>query len=177
MYHSLQSVYLNSFFITDGQWHKIDNIGAIMGFSIVMVLLMDNRNRELDLKLNCAGLFIVILCQEKDPWNFTYTIFPICLFVSILLITLIVRPRKPTYNKRMAFTAFLFGSFATVGFAKGMDEDTDYLRMYHGMWHLMIGIFSFYIWQMITPVGEEFTWSNLFSKVVVHPPTTKYAVV
>jgi hypothetical protein len=33
-------------------------------------------------------------------------------------------------------------------FIKGLDDENDYLRINHGMWHLFIGIAFFYLYQI-----------------------------
>lgn len=51
--------------------------------------------------------------------------------------------------------AFLF-------FYKGLDDHNDYLRFYHGLWHLFVGIFSFYVWQC--KLKENYTWMDVWCK-------------
>jgi len=41
-------------------------------------------------------------------------------------------------------TLILGGAF--VCFYFGLDENWDYLRLFHGMWHMLVGIHSFYTW-------------------------------
>ena len=33
-------------------------------------------------------------------------------------------------------------------FVKGLDEHSDYLRIAHSLWHILIGISTFYLWQL-----------------------------
>ena len=44
----------------------------------------------------------------------------------------------------------LFGtiimSFAVFSFWKALDEFHDYLRIWHGLWHVFVSISSFYLW-------------------------------
>ena len=45
-----------------------------------------------------------------------------------------------------------FGGFFLVGaiamFVKGLDDGNDYLRIYHSLWHVLIGVSTFYLWQL-----------------------------
>ena len=33
-------------------------------------------------------------------------------------------------------------------FVKGLDDGNDYLRIYHSLWHVSIGVSSFYLYQL-----------------------------
>ena len=166
LYHSMDSVDITNLFLSDLQWHRLDNIGSIECFCMLMVYLMDNQNPELDIQLNMAGLFLALICQEKAPWQIIYTIFPIFCYMTCLCITICVRPRKPKYNKKFLLTGLICFCCAFIGFFKGLNEFTDYLRMWHGSWHMMIGLGSFFMWQAKTPLGEEIYFSNLFTKPI-----------
>jgi len=166
LYHSMDSVDVINLFLTDLQWHRIDNIGSIQFFIMLMVYLMDNQNPDIDLQMNFVGLFVALICQEKSPWDIEYTLFPILSYLLMAFLVCLFRKRKPKYNRKMVLTGLGFFCLAFIGFFKGLDEFTDYLRIYHGMWHMAIGIGSFFIWQSKTPVGDEFTLTNLFRKPV-----------
>ena len=46
-------------------------------------------------------------------------------------------------------------------FYQGLDEIKDYLRFYHGIWHMFVGISSMYTWQIRYSNIEEFNFSNV----------------
>jgi hypothetical protein len=50
-------------------------------------------------------------------------------------------------NKKAVQRAILCVIIGVYCFYKGLDEFNDYLRFYHGMWHLAAGAFSFYFLQ------------------------------
>lgn len=53
----------------------------------------------------------------------------------------------PKYNlKIIIFGAVVMGC-AVFSFWQALDEYKDYLRIWHGMWHVFISISSFYLWQ------------------------------
>ena len=33
-----------------------------------------------------------------------------------------------------------------VCFVRGLDDETDYLRVWHGLWHCFVGLASFFLW-------------------------------
>jgi Protein of unknown function (DUF3522) len=159
MYHSLESVEWKQFYIETSTWHKLDNIGSITCFIMLFVYWMDNlyykkgsyyskHSVPTDLHLNMIGLFLTMLMQAKGPWALENTIYPILLYF-ILFILKVLFVRRPRFNgyyiKRGACMLFI----AIFFFSKGLDENTDYLRINHGMWHCFVGISSFFLWQSI----------------------------
>ena len=129
---------------------------------MLFVYLMDNKNKEIDEKLNFTGFFIVLLAQETAPWDLKYTIIPISFFIFIMIGKFIRRRRIPNYNPKMKKIAFPIFCFAILCFLKGTDEFNDYLRFFHGMWHLFVGIGGFYAWQLNTKNGEEISLRFFF---------------
>lgn len=91
-------------------------------------------------------IVISIITQEKDPWNLTFTIIPIAIFdiLAIVLRVMYWNKIRVIYNwKRLAAS---LGILAAGGyfFIKGLDEYDDYLRINHGIWHLMAAISNYY---------------------------------
>ena len=97
MYHCCDSIQ-GDLFMSELQWHRLDNIGALMCFSILFTFLMDNRNRDLDQKINLFELFVHLILQEKDPWNVNYTIFPIIFSGLKPLIKMVIFKKFAFYN-------------------------------------------------------------------------------
>lgn len=165
-YHFMESVALRKIFNMDEyQWHRLDNIGAICCFISLCIYMMDNRNSELDTILNFVGLLITLFCQESDPWNIWYTVIPILAFFGLIFAHSYRRGRFPKYPNRKMFKNGLISMF--IGFFCfyfGLDEFQDYLRFAHGCWHFMVGVSSFYLWQVKTEQGEELNLENLTKK-------------
>ena len=159
MYHYLESID-SKFYMDNGRWHWLDNIGSIMQFIILAITLMDNLDRKpdgsyasvhfsrTDLHLGMIGFIITLIMQFKHPWRLENTLIPILIFFAIMGIknTFIRRPRIDWYYFNRGFS---FMSIAAVFFVLGLDENKDYLRFYHGMWHCFVGISSVYLRQMI----------------------------
>jgi predicted membrane channel-forming protein YqfA (hemolysin III family) len=164
MYHSLESIDMKSLFLDEGQWHRLDNIGAITCFMVLFVHLMDNENPKLDFNLGMCAFLIAIFAQEKDPWNLTYTLVPIFLYIGIFIVVTRLRQRKAHYNPSMIKRALIWLFIGAINFSYGLDEFKDHLRFFHGMWHLCVGISSFYFWQIKVHPGEEFSFRDFWTK-------------
>lgn len=100
MYHFLQSIQVNEFLFDEGHWHRLDNIGAIVSLITVIVVLMNNQSQLTDEKLNFLGLFITIILQEGFPWDLTFTLLPISLFLIILIYQTLRKANPPLKNKQ-----------------------------------------------------------------------------
>ncbi len=155
MYHALDSIDIKQFFLTQQQWHILDNIGSISSFMIVFIYLMDNRILDLDLRLYLGAFTLALLSQFKDPWNIIYTVAPIAISGALFVMAVLFRKRKPKLNFRALLKASLFLVVAVLCFTKGLKEKSDYLRIFHGLWHLNIFLASFFIWQARIPRGKE----------------------
>lgn len=166
MYHSMESLDVQKFYLTVGGWHKLDNIGSIMCFIILMVYYMDNLqlnehgeytsppSSHSDMHLNMVGLFIVLLMQTNHPWHLENTVVPILIFVGLCVVkNLLVR--KARFNSYYLKIGGFMQIIAIVFFVRGLDETTDYLRMHHAMWHCFSCLASFYLWQAIDKDKED----------------------
>jgi hypothetical protein len=70
MYHMMESVGCERFYLTAGDWHRVDNIGSILVFISLSIYLMDNRsgskpfdgatNTSTDVNLYFAGLILTL---------------------------------------------------------------------------------------------------------------------
>lgn len=165
MYHSLESVDWNSFYIDRGTWHKLDNIGSICCFIMLFIYWMDNLSKKngsyyskhvssTDLQLNMTGLFITMLMQANHPWRLQNTLIPIFLFLALFILK-ICFIRKPRYNSYYVKRGTGLLLVAVFFFIRGLDEHKDYLRINHGMWHCFVGFSSFYLWQSIDKDRSE----------------------
>jgi len=85
MYHFMDSVGWERFFLSELEWHKLDNIGSIICFVMLAVFLADLKDENLEMRINYAALFLVIILQEADPWNLNFTTMPI-LFFALLVV-------------------------------------------------------------------------------------------
>ena len=82
---------------------------------------------------------------------------PIIIYFAafILKLTFGRRPRFNSYFLKRGGGMLLIAIFF---FIRGLDENQDYLRINHGMWHCLAGTSSFFIWQSIDkdkPIDAE----------------------
>lgn len=90
-------------------------------------------------------LMVAILAQEKDPWNIHYTVGPILGFFGIGVVSnILLGLGLPRYDYGMMKRGMGFLAVGIFFFVKGLDEETDYLRIHHGLWHAFLGIASYY---------------------------------
>ena len=159
LYHSMESLEINQFYLSYSDWHKLDNIGSIMSLIYLFVHLMDNleysegiyisiHETKVDRVYCYLGLFITLLMQTKHPWDIENTVVPIVLFFC-LAVGKAIFYRRPRIN----WQYFRYGcGILTLGifcFYKGLDDANDYLRIWHGLWHICGSTFMFYFYQSI----------------------------
>ena len=130
------------------KWHELDNIGAICSLnSLILVLTQYHRDIEKQNYLNYFSIFIALTIQQRGPWELINTLLPIFLFLGIAVLDW-VKNGVPKFN----YEVMGYGGFFLVGaiamFAKGLDDGNDYLRIYHSLWHVLIGVSTFYLWQL-----------------------------
>mmetsp|Transcript_33979 Transcript_33979/g.59213 ORF Transcript_33979/g.59213 Transcript_33979/m.59213 type:complete len:254 (+) Transcript_33979:1345-2106(+) len=164
MYHVTETINM-TVWINPGKWHKLDNIGSIMSLISVCVYLMDNVDKEenyyksafetrQDRHLLYVGMGLTLVFQTDAPWRLENTVTPIVLYGVLLIIkTLMCRPRVNFAYFKPGLSLLLFGCFC---FYKGLDDRNDYLRIWHGCWHLFAGASTFFILQSIDKDRPKF---------------------
>ena len=147
MYHLCESLDIK-IFLVQLKWHELDNIGAMYAFSQMSVPLTKYYN-DLDYitKKNYLFFFLILLFQQRGPWVLTNTILPLTLDFSLAIFQ-IIKYGLPEYNKKVMHRAFIFMSISLIFFYKGLDDLNDYLRIWHSLWHVFIGLTSFYLIQI-----------------------------
>jgi hypothetical protein len=82
--------------MSEGQWHRLDNIFAIQCFSTLFVYLAAVPDVRTHLTVNFLSLGITIVTQEKDPWNVLFTVVPVVTvflgFVSVVVLRYVCIP-------------------------------------------------------------------------------------
>ena len=142
-----------------GQWHRLDNVFAILSFQALIIKLMDIENKEFDNLIKWLGLGITVFFQEKGPWKVINTIIPIALALAILIILMLLRLKLPKLERGKSLLAIGCLLIAFVFFALGLDEGRDYLRVNHGMWHLFSVVSGYYF--LRAREEEEKSWSKI----------------
>lgn len=147
MYHVTESLDVNVY-ITPGKWHELDNIGSICCINSLLISLINGyNNKDKQLKLNLFSLILVLTMQANNPWDLFNTVFPILVFITILCVDFI-RNGIPIYNSNALKKGMGVFLLALSMFIKGLDENSDYLRIAHSLWHVSVGYSTFYLWQV-----------------------------
>jgi predicted membrane channel-forming protein YqfA (hemolysin III family) len=56
-----------------------------------------------------------------------------------------ITKRIPSFNHNVWYGLTL-GTIALVFFVRGLDEDNDYLRINHGLWHFFVGLAIYFVY-------------------------------
>eukprot|EP00760_Papus_ankaliazontas_P011496 PhM_4_TR14809/c0_g1_i1/m.12994 len=153
LYHASQAAPDVPLFLSELQWHRLDNICGLCCFAVFFLYLCDLRAVHQaplrnSLKFVCVGT--AMLAQEKDPWNINYTLFPFLLYAIIsVLVVLVLRLSRPQYDGRNLRNGFGLLGVAFLFFIRGLDDATDPGRVYHGTWHMLAGCSSYYLWNIV----------------------------
>ena len=166
MYHSQEALGIEQMYLTTAQWHKMDNVGSIMAWIMVVVNFMDNLEKNAsgaytspiasraDYHMLYFGMFMTLIMQTKHPWDLENTLVPVLLFTFIAAVK-VVFVRRPRIDFRYLRQGLPFFICAVYCFAKGLNEHEDYLRIHHGMWHLFSSIGIFYMWQSVDKMRPD----------------------
>jgi len=156
MYHlcdSLQIYGADGIWLGEGAWHRLDNVGSIMIFAVFFVYLMDFEDPRYEALVQYFSFGIVILLQEKAPWNIWFTVAPI---VAIALLWIAKRLVADGHFAKISHVELLrrgvaWQALGALCFVRALDDKNDPLRIFHGGWHLFSGIAAFYNWQILRP--------------------------
>ena len=167
-----RSGFFNGLYLGKSKWHRLDNVGANLCFVVLLIHLCNYKNIvHADIN-KYIGLWLVVYCQEKDPWNMWYTVVPIGLQVIVLMVNWAVYYKKresvgrggaagtgtgtPTeINYECLKRTILWLLLAVLCFIKGLDEHNDPYRLFHGLWHTFCGLGTVHAWQIIQVHNRE----------------------
>lgn len=97
-----------------------------------------------------GSLLFTLICQEKAPWEEFYTFLPIVVPAVIVILRCIFfleSHLRPSYRWSWMCAGVISLLLGLACFIKGLDNFNDYLRMWHGMWHVFgsLGFFCFFM--------------------------------
>mmetsp|Transcript_72375 Transcript_72375/g.189696 ORF Transcript_72375/g.189696 Transcript_72375/m.189696 type:complete len:215 (-) Transcript_72375:40-684(-) len=144
-YHVCQSLDYDFLGFNEGRWHHMDNvfaIGALM--AIILGFAQLPRGSAAREVLNSASISLAVIVQLMSPWDVKYTVGPLVVALVVVLLSMVVRRRLPKLGGRDGMCALLFLVCAVVCFVKGLDDHKDWMRLWHGGWHLFISGFCFF---------------------------------
>ncbi len=151
MYHWCET-FRSRVFLSELQWHRLDNIGGITAFALLFVHLCCIRNAHVDQGLRYFALFFAIVIQEKDPWNPFYTMLPFGMFLVLPFIFVgcgFLRQRRPPFHYDSLAKGLGALAVAIPFFVLGLDDENDPYRMFHGLWHLIAGVAFYHLWNVV----------------------------
>lgn len=149
---------------SQGQWHRLDNIGSVMSFIIWAIHLMDLPNPLHERYLQYVFLALVLVFQEKNPWDDFNAVMPILLCFTGLFASFAVRRRIPRYDWTQLTRGIFFLGCGVGCFVRGLDDDNDPFRFFHGCWHAFIGASAFCNFRILPSRNRKTT----------HLPVKKY---
>ena len=153
----------------EGAWHRLDNVGSILCFCVLIIHFTDYAD-EMHAQINkFAMLWLVVLAQEYAPWDLRFTVGPIALQVAIFILKRIFVDKctLPPVDPYMAKRAATLQGIAFIFFYLGLDEHSDPMRLYHGLWHTFSAIASQYHWRVVHSAREG-GLKSLSKKRMVH---------
>jgi len=110
---------------------------------------MDLRDDYYVKCLQYFSLAVVMIMQEKDPWNEMYSAIPILISVGLLLATFIKRRSVPSFDLYELSKGGICLIFAVLCFVRGLEDETDPYRFYHGCWHAGVGTACYFMFQAL----------------------------
>ncbi len=104
-----------------------------------------------------GNMCIILFCQERGPWKLIHLVIPLCCSVFTTLFKFWTLGGVPQFNKSIqdnvtlltiayVWVGAILGCIALVFFVFGLNEDEDYLRIYHGLWHFFAGLAIYFIY-------------------------------
>lgn len=147
LYHVCESLDI-ILFLPQKKWHELDNIGAICCMnSLILGFTSADSSIDEHTRLNYISIFIALIFQQRNPWDIVNTISPICLFILYCFWDW-YKNGFPFCNRDALIYGSVYMVMAIAMFIQGLDDLNDYLRCYHSLWHLLIGLSTFYLWQV-----------------------------
>ena len=147
MYHLGESLDV-IIYLEQLKWHELDNIGAMYAFSqLSLPLTKLCKNENYTRIKNYLSFFIILLFQQRGPWVLMNTVLPLVIDFLLAIFQVIIYG-IPNYNKDTLKKAGILMLISLFFFYKGLDDLNDYLRIWHSLWHVSIGITSFYLLQI-----------------------------
>lgn len=151
MYHLSQALG-HPLVLTDLHWHRLDNIGAISLTGLLFVNFACIKHSEVETCLKYAVFFLTLIFQEQNPWEEIYTAAPIILFTLIPVWNILMLERElPNISIPNLIKGASLGAISVLFFILGLNDEGDPYRILHGIWHVGIGIGSYYLWSIVKP--------------------------
>ena len=127
-----------------GSWHRLDNIYAILNVQSMFLFFADFKATTTNDTVRWLCLTICLFFQELSPWNLLCTVIPILIAAFIMLTKYIFTQQLPNCDRANLIMGSIVCLIGIVFFQRGLDEDSDYLRLNHSVWHAMAGLATYF---------------------------------
>ena len=128
--------------MNDGKWHRLDNIFIIctVQMYVIYVLTGSSSDRNERSPLELLAFSVALVCQEIAPWDVRFTVFPI--LVAVLLSLIYTKGRVRSLPHASGLKVLLYTIPTVWCFHMGLDDEQDYLRLYHYGWHVGVSLLA-----------------------------------
>ncbi|CAK9065624.1 unnamed protein product [Durusdinium trenchii] len=131
--------------VTSSLYHVCESLQAVTALLLNIANFAQGPRPSAFRELrNSLATSVVVCFQVASPWNLMHTILPLVFGFVLLLVELAYWRRLPSFGKADLFKTLLCGSAAGLCFYKGLDETKDYLRLWHGGWHLCVSAMTYF---------------------------------
>jgi predicted membrane channel-forming protein YqfA (hemolysin III family) len=127
-----------------GSWHRLDNIYAILSVQSMFLYFADFKAATTNDAVRWLCLSLCLFFQELAPWNLLCTVLPILVAAFIMLSKYIFTQQLPAFDRMNLVLGSLACIIGIIFFQRGLNEDIDYLRFNHAIWHAMAGIATYF---------------------------------
>eukprot|EP00326_Haptolina_ericina_P039429 CAMPEP_0181251328 /NCGR_PEP_ID=MMETSP1096-20121128/46823_1 /TAXON_ID=156174 ORGANISM="Chrysochromulina ericina, Strain CCMP281" /NCGR_SAMPLE_ID=MMETSP1096 /ASSEMBLY_ACC=CAM_ASM_000453 /LENGTH=324 /DNA_ID=CAMNT_0023348913 /DNA_START=181 /DNA_END=1156 /DNA_ORIENTATION=+ len=142
-------------FLSELQWHALNNILTTTYFLLLLIHLQANTNPTVDIVLRYAAFTAVWIAQIKDEyWNPWYTALVVAVFCMMPVCKFCGAMRLPPYEPEKLLKGAVAGVASAVCFVVGLDDQVDPFRLFHGLSQALVGLALYYLWQLV-PLHES----------------------
>jgi len=143
-------------FLTELQWHALNNILTTTYFLLLLIHLQANSNPNVDIVLRYIAFTSVWIAQIKDEyWQPFYTALVVAAFSAMPVCKFFGAMRLPPYDGEMLVKGLCGAAAAAVCFAVGLNDAVDPFRLFHGLSQALVGVALYYLWQLVPLVGTD----------------------
>ena len=147
MYHFCESLDI-VLFLPQLKWHELDNISCMFCMNqLILALTKFNYDLKYIRKANYLFVFLTLLFQQRGPWVIQNSLIPLLIYLFISFYQ-IYKYGLPNFNKNAIIKGGFISLIGLLFFYRGLDDLNDYLRIYHSLWHVFMGLATFYLLQI-----------------------------
>eukprot|EP00923_Selenidium_pygospionis_P052285 GHVN01090441.1.p3 GENE.GHVN01090441.1~~GHVN01090441.1.p3 ORF type:complete len:125 (-),score=7.12 GHVN01090441.1:1948-2322(-) len=121
---------------------------------LMFIHLAQMECREVESYVKLLAISVAVTSQCLAPWELKYTVVPILGAFSFFLVYRWRQGSAPKMEKTNGIISLMCLSAAITCFVLGLDDDNDYLRLFHGFWHLFVSLFGFFF-MASSQLGKE----------------------